>query len=211
VVGGNVSFYNETEGRAIPPTPTIGMVGLIEDSARHMTQWFKTEGSVIVLLGRTLEEFGGSEYLSLVHAATGSTPPWIDLSVERNVQQACSKAIAEDLLDSAHDVAEGGLAVALAECCMTGPKRLGAVIDSSEAIRPDALLFGESQSRIVVSLRRNNLTRVREIAAAAEVPFEILGEVRGRRLVIQQHVDLDVDDMHAAWSNALPQRLEKTA
>jgi phosphoribosylformylglycinamidine synthase len=212
VVGGNVSFYNETEGRAIPPTPTIGMVGLIEDASRHVTQWFKNEGSVIVLLGRTLEELGGSEYLNITRGATGGTPPWIDLSVEKNVQQVCRTAIQEGLLESAHDVAEGGLAVALAECCMTGPqRRLGAVIESAEAVRADALLFSESQSRIVVSLRRNNLTRLREIAAAVEMPFEVLGEVRGRRLVVQQLVDLDVDDMYAAWSNALPRRLEKVA
>jgi len=212
VVGGNVSFYNETEGRAIPPTPTIGMVGLIEDATRHMTQWFKTEGSVIVLLGRTLEELGGSEYLFLARGVTGGTPPWIDLSVEKNVQQVCLTAIQEGLLESAHDVAEGGLAVALAESCITAPqRRLGAAIDSAEAIRADALLFSESQSRIVVSLRRNNLTRLREIAAASEVPFEVMGEVRGRRLAIGQQIDLDVDEMYAAWSNALPRRLEKGA
>jgi len=210
VVGGNVSFYNETEGRAIPPTPTIGMVGLIENAERHVTQWFKTEGSVVVLLGRTLEELGGSEYLSIAHQATGGTPPWIDLSVERTVQQVCLTAIQEGVLESAHDVGEGGLGVALAECCITGPqRRLGAVIESQEPIRADALLFSESQSRILVSLRRSNVTRLREIASAAQVPFEVLGEVRGRRLVIQPSVDLDVDDMYAAWANALPRRLTR--
>jgi phosphoribosylformylglycinamidine synthase len=212
VVGGNVSFYNETEGRAIPPTPTIGMVGLIDNYERHVTQWFKTEGSVIVLLGRTLEEFGGSEYLKVAHDGVGDTPPWIDLSVEKSVQQACLTAIQEGLLESAHDVGEGGLGVALAECCITSPqRRLGAIIESQEAIRADAMLFSESQSRIVVSLRRNNLTRLREIAAAAQVPFEVIGEVRGRRLVAQATVDLDVDEMHAAWTNALPRRLAKSA
>jgi phosphoribosylformylglycinamidine synthase len=183
------------------------MVGLIENWERHTTQWFKTEGSMIVLLGRTLEELGGSEYLSCAHETTSAMPPWIDLSMEKRVQQACLTAIQEGVLESAHDVGDGGLAIALAESCITGPRKLGAVIESKEAIRPDALLFGESQSRIVVSLRRTQLTRLREIASAAEVPFEVIGEVRGRRLVLQDLVDVDVDEMHAAWANALPRRM----
>jgi phosphoribosylformylglycinamidine synthase len=184
------------------------MVGLIENWERHATQWFKTEGSVIVLLGRTLEELGGSEYVALSGKASG-TPPWIDLSVERRVQETCLTAIREGLLESAHDVSEGGLAVGLAECCMSGPRRLGAVVESQEAIRPDALLFGESQSRIVVSLKRSNLSRLRDIAEEGEVALEVLGEVRGRRLVMQNLVDVDVDEMHAVWSEALPRRMEK--
>jgi len=209
VVSGNVSFYNETEGRAIPPTPTIAMVGLLDDIDQHTTQWFKAEGDAIVLLGRTREELGASEYLALTHGAVRGAPPWIDLDVEKQVQRVCRSAIDEGLVRSAHDVAEGGLAVALAECCITAPdQRLGAVIELEGAIRPDALLFGESQSRIILSLRRRHLGRLRELASAADVPLAVLGEVRGRRLAINPLIDVDLDEMHRVWSSALPRRLD---
>jgi phosphoribosylformylglycinamidine synthase II len=208
VVSGNVSFYNETEGHAIPPTPTIAMVGLLEHVEHHMTQWFKAEGDVIVLLGRTREELGASEYLALAHGLVRGAPPWIDLEVEKQVQRICLSAIAEGLVRSAHDVGEGGLAVALAECCLSGPgPGLGAIIELEGAIRPDALLFGESQSRIVLSLRRRHLGRVRELAAAADMPLAVLGEVRGRRLVISPLIDVGVEAMQQAWATALPRRM----
>jgi phosphoribosylformylglycinamidine synthase II len=208
VVSGNVSFYNETEGRAIPPTPTIAMVGLLDRIEHHTTLWFKAEGDVIVLLGRTREELGASEYLALHHGKVCGAPPWIDLDVEKRVQQLCLAAITEGVVRSAHDVAEGGLGVALAECCISGPGAgLGVVVELEGSIRPDALLFGESQSRIIVSLRRRYLSRLRELAAAAEVPLSVLGEVRGRRLVISPLIDLDLEDLRRAWSNALPRRL----
>jgi phosphoribosylformylglycinamidine synthase II len=209
VVSGNVSFYNETEGRAIPPTPTIAMVGLLDKIEHHTTQWFKTEGDTIVLLGRTREELGGSEYLALQHRLVRGAPPWIDLDVEKQVQHVCRAAIAEGLVRSAHDPAEGGLAVALAECCISGPTLgPGAVIELEGSIRPDALLFGESQSRIIVSLRRRHLSRLRELAVAADVPLSVLGEVRGRRLVISPLIDLDLQELRRAWSEALPRRLD---
>jgi phosphoribosylformylglycinamidine synthase II len=209
VVSGNVSFYNETEGRAIPPTPTIAMVGLLEDVDRFTTQWFQADGDVIVLLGRTREELGASEYLALSHGMVRGAPPWIDLAVEKQVQQVCATAIAEGLVRSAHDVSDGGLAVALAECCITAPDRpRGAVIDLQGVIRPDALLFGESQSRILLSLRRQNVGRLRELAAAADVPLAMLGEVRGRRLVISPLIDLSLDELSRVCAEALPRRME---
>jgi phosphoribosylformylglycinamidine synthase II len=212
VVSGNVSFYNETEGRAIPPTPTIAMAGLLEHIDHHTTQWFKTEGDVIVLLGRTREELGGSEYLALAHGLVRGAPPWIDLDVEKQVQRTCLAAITEGLVRSAHDVSEGGLAVALAECCVSGPGvGHGAVIELEGAIRPDALLFGESQSRVILSLRRRHLGRLRELATAHEVPLTVLGEVRGRRLVISPLIDVEVDDLRRVWASALPRRMDSAA
>jgi len=208
VVSGNVSLYNETDGVAIPPTPTIAVVGLIDNIEHHTTQWFKTEGDLIVLLGQTREELGGSEYLALTRSLVRGAPPWIDLSVEKSVQQVCQEAIREDLLRSAHDVSEGGLAVALAECCISGPgSGPGAVIELEGAIRPDAILFGESQSRIVVSLRRRHLGRLRELAAAANVPVTQLGEVRGHRLVISPLIDIEVEQLRRVWSDAIPRRM----
>ncbi|HVM95699.1 MAG TPA: AIR synthase related protein, partial [Candidatus Acidoferrales bacterium] len=212
VVSGNVSFYNETEGRSIPPTPSIAMVGLLDHLEHHTTQWFKAEGDQIVLLGRTREELGGTEYLALEHGQVRGAPPWIDLQVEKQVQQVCLQAIQEGLVRSAHDVSEGGLAVALAECCISGPEpHLGAAIELEGAIRPDALLFGESQSRIVLSVRKRQLGRLRELAAAADVTFTILGEVRGRRLVISPLIDIDCDEIARVYNSALPRRMEGDA
>jgi phosphoribosylformylglycinamidine synthase subunit PurL len=208
VVSGNVSFYNETDGKPIPPTPTIAMVGLLDHIEHHTTQGFKADGDVIVLLGRTREELGASEYLAVVHGQVRGAPPWIDLDVERRVQRLCLNAIAEGLVRSAHDVGEGGLAVALAECCIGAPgPGLGAVVEVEGPIRADALLFGESQSRLLLSLRRRHLGRVRDLAAAADVPLTVLGEVRGHRLVIAPFIDIELDRLRQAWTDALPRRL----
>ncbi|MBI3783635.1 MAG: phosphoribosylformylglycinamidine synthase subunit PurL [Deltaproteobacteria bacterium] len=212
VVSGNVSFYNETDGRAIPPTPSIAMVGLLDQLEHHTTQWFKAEGDQIVLLGRTREELGGTEYLAIEHGQVQGAPPWIDLRVEKQVQQVCLQAIREGLVRSAHDVSEGGLAVCLAECCITGPDpHLGAAIELEGAIRPDALLFGESQSRIVLSVRKRQLGRLREIASAEDVTLTVLGEVRGRRLVISPLIDVDCEELARVYYNALPRRMAADA
>jgi phosphoribosylformylglycinamidine synthase len=209
VVSGNVSFYNETDGVPIYPTPTIAMVGLLSRVERHTTPWFKTAGDQIVLLGRTREELGGSEYLKIVHGLVKGTPPWIDLRLERAVQQACINAIEKRIVRSAHDVSDGGLAVALAECCISGPdKPLGARIELREMMRADALLFGESQSRIVVSVRENDLARLRQIAAEEGAPLQVLGEVGGSRLSIQALVQLPVEEMRSLWAHSLERRIK---
>jgi phosphoribosylformylglycinamidine synthase II len=209
VVSGNVSFYNETEGRSIPPTPVIGMVGLLEDVGQRVTQWFKGEGDAIVLLGRNREELGGSEYLAVIHHQVRGTLPWIDLDLERRVIRTVLTAAHEGLLRSAHDVAEGGLAVALAECCIsteTGPP-IGARIELESGLRPDALLFGESHGRIVVSVRRRHLAHLREIARRDDVVMTPIGEVRGQRLEIGDLLDLPVVDMRERWRSALERTL----
>jgi phosphoribosylformylglycinamidine synthase len=210
VVSGNVSFYNETDGRPIPPTPTVALVGLLADVSHHTTQWFKSEGDVVVLLGRTREELGGSEYLAVMHDVVRGTPPWIDLGVVMQVQQICLHAIRDGMVRSAHDVSEGGLAVALAEACIAGPgEPLGAELEMEGAIRPDAWLFGESQSRIVLSVRRKHVGRLRDLARAADVPLTILGEVRGRRLRIGGLIDVPAAELRRAWVDALPRRMEE--
>jgi len=209
VVSGNVSFYNETDGTPIYPTPTIGMVGLIEKVERMVTPWFKAAGDIVVLLGRTREELGGSEYLKWVHGLTRGTPPWIDLKTERAVQLACLEAIDQKLLTSAHDVSDGGLAVALAECCIGHPERpLGVRIETHEMIRGDASLFSESQSRIVVSLKEENIDRLKETAARHSVPVQIIGAVGGNRFTIQPLVQLPIEELRAIWSTALAAKLK---
>jgi phosphoribosylformylglycinamidine synthase subunit PurL len=209
VVSGNVSFYNETDGVAIFPTPTIAMVGLLPKVERHVTPWFKTAGDIVVLLGRTREELGGSEYLKVVHGLVKGTPPWIDLRLERAVQHMCLKAIEKGIVCSAHDVSDGGLAVALAECCVSGPEKpLGARIQLAEMMRADALLFGESPSRIIVSVREKDLPRLRQIAAKEGAPIQALGEVGGPRLALQPLAQLPVEEIRSIWANGLERRLK---
>ena len=204
VVSGNVSFYNETDGTPIYPTPVIGMVGLLERVERALTPWFKSPGDIVVLLGRTRQELGGSEYLKWMHSLTRGTPPWIDLRMERGVQLCCIEAIERELLCSAHDVSDGGLAVTLVECCVGGPEKpLGVRIDTHEMIRGDALLFSESQSRIVVSLKEENLVPLEEIAARHNAPLQVIGAVGGSRFVIQPLLQLAVDDLKTIWSTGL--------
>jgi phosphoribosylformylglycinamidine synthase II len=213
VISGNVSFYNETEGRSIPPTPVIGMVGLLEDASQHVTQWFKGEGDAIVLLGRNREELGSSEYLAVTHHQVRGGVPWMDLEIERRLIHAVVSAAREGLLRSAHDVAEGGLAVALAECCISGEATapLGARIEVEAGFRPDALLFGESHARMIVSVRRRHLTRLREIARREDVPISVIGEVRGQRLEIGDLVGLDVGTLRECWRQGLTKTLAGSA
>jgi phosphoribosylformylglycinamidine synthase II len=209
VVSGNVSFYNETDGAPIYPTPTIGMVGLLDKVQRVVTSWFKASGDVVVLLGQTREELGGSEYLKFVHGLTRGTPPWIDLRMEQAVQNCCLEAIDQQLLSSAHDVSDGGLAVALAECCVGGPEKpLGVRIESREMIRGDALLFSESQSRIVVSLKEENVGRLEEVAARHGVPAQVIGTVGGARFIIEPLFQLPIEELKTIWSSGLTARLK---
>jgi len=206
VIGGNVSFYNESNGKAIYPTPVIGMVGLIEDRAHICTQGFKQVGDTIVLLGENLGELGGSEYLQVVHGLVTGCPPKLDLALEKKVQDLCLAAIKEGLVSSAHDCSEGGLAVALAECCILG--ELGAKVTLKES--KAALLYGESHSRIVVSLPSEKLQRLQQLAREQGVPLSVIGQVEAGSLRITQLVDgknnteeicvnLSVQELKSTW------------
>ncbi len=206
VVSGNVSFYNETEGRNIPPTPTIAMVGLLDDVELYATPWWKSEGDVVLLLGRTREEIGASEYLAVLHGQTRGTPPWIDLETEKRLHRLVLTAVQERLLRSAHDVAEGGLAVALAECSFGGGRH-GVRVTLEGGMRNDALLFGESQSRMLVSARRKSVSQLRELARREDVPCTVLGEVRGHSIVIEGLVNLAVEPARERWRRALERRV----
>ncbi len=205
VVSGNVSFYNETDGVSIHPTPTVAMVGLLEDVTRIATPWFKEEGDLVVLLGLNRDELGGSEYLKVVHGQVAGKPPAVDLVLERGIQRTCRLAVEQGLLSSAHDVSEGGLAVALAECCIAHPDRagFGAVIEIEHRGRADALLFGESHSRIVVSLKERHCGLLQDIATQENVPMAVIGEVDGDRLAINDLVRAPVQRLRNIWSTAL--------
>ena len=201
VVSGNVSFYNETENKAIYPTPTVAMVGLIENLRKHITQWFKKEGDIIVLLGETKEELGGSEYLKLIHELVSGPPPYIDLEAEASLTNTLLEASEMGIINSAHDLSEGGLAVAIAESCFTPNGPVGVKINPSYGrIREDAFLFGESQSRVIVSLDRKNIRILENIASKFGVPMEVIGKVAGNSLNIGDLINIQISKAYEAWA-----------
>jgi phosphoribosylformylglycinamidine synthase len=218
IVSGNVSLYNETNDLSIYPTPMIGMVGLIEEADRAVTQWFKQTGDAIILLGRTREDLGGTEYLKVLHHREQGSPPLLNLEDEKAVQACTIRFIREGLVQSAHDCSDGGLAVALTECCISGSDEpLGAVVQLSlDGLRRDALLFGESQSRILLSVKPELAERVLIMARDAGVHAARIGTVGGNRLVIQIDgdqrvagciVDLELPALYDHWALAIPRAL----
>ncbi len=219
VVSGNVSFYNETRGLSIYPTPIIGMVGLIENVAHAVSQGFKAEGDAVVLLGETGEDLGGTEYLRTVHHREQGTPPVLNLDREVALQALALKAIEQGLVQSAHDCSEGGLAVALAECCMSAPTGpLGAEVTlDAKGLRRDSLLFGESQSRIILSVKSGDLDAVKALAAQFTVPLSVLGFVGGRKLTVSIRddrgranvwIERPCRDLDIIWRGALRSAIE---
>ncbi|MCZ6684718.1 MAG: phosphoribosylformylglycinamidine synthase subunit PurL [Candidatus Dadabacteria bacterium] len=200
VVSGNVSFYNETEGTAIYPTPTVGMVGLIEDMDKHMTQWFKDEDDIIVLLGETKEEFGGSEYLKQIHGRVCGIPPSLDLDKELKLIRTLLQGSQEGIIKSAHDISEGGLALAISESCFTPSGLKGVEIKIPQSIRDDALLFSESQARAIISLDEQNIAKIKELTKRCGVPMKIIGSVNGTRLFIEDLIDIPISKAYSKWA-----------
>jgi len=210
-----VSFYNENPKGPIDPTPMVGMVGLIEDADKRVTQSFKKEGDVIVLLGENTGDLSASEYLYVIHKLKKGNLQ-IDIEREKAVQEACREAIESGIVNSAHDASEGGLAITLAESCITDKsKMIGAAIklDAADNIRKDAMLFGEAPSRIVVSLARDKLSFLEKIAKKHNIPYEILGTTGGKNFSVQYgeaaKIDLPLAALSDAWRNAIPRRLQK--
>ncbi len=221
VTGGNVSLYNETEGRGIYPTPVIGMLGVIEDAKHVTTQWFKEAGDVILLLGATRSDLGASELLAQLTGDVRGAVPQLDLNAELAVEKVCLAAIQEGLVRSAHDCADGGLAEALAESCFSSYRRpaLGARIDLSEHAKqcgltdPIALLFSESPSRIILSVKTEHVARVEELADGSNVSCAVIGEAGGDNLLITSNGQTLVEDSVAtlenAWRGTLPMHLNQ--
>jgi phosphoribosylformylglycinamidine synthase subunit PurL len=220
VVSGNVSFYNETEGRGILPTPTIGMVGLIEDTRKIITQGFKDEGDLIALLGLTNDDLAGTEYAQTVLGfstdalvAIGEVPK-LNLDLEKRVQETCLKLADSYLLKSAHDCADGGLAAAIAESCFSSLKRkkVGAKIElKNENLSNEALLFGESPSRIVVSFAAENLDKIQAAAVEMNCPLAVIGKVGGGNLTItvnkSEIISAPIAELENVWANSLEKQL----
>jgi phosphoribosylformylglycinamidine synthase len=210
VTGGNVSFYNETDGVAIYPTPVIGMVGIVENVDRVMGQAFTTPGDRILLLGRNTREVGASELVYVLRGKVAGEPPTVDLMAERSLQNAVLALIQEDLLHSAHDCSEGGLACALAESAIgNGENPLGIDVRLEDELPPAAVLFGEAQGRVVVSCASERVDAVRRIAERHGVPCQAIGTVgtRGgifRIRALDSGVEVDLDTLTASYFGALP-------
>lgn len=220
VVSGNVSFYNETDGRGILPTPVIGMVGVVDDVRKLITQGFKAEGDVIALLGTTGDDLSVSEFaqtiagLSFDEMASKGRVPQLDLALEKQVQDACLKLADDGLIRSAHDCSDGGLAVALAELCFSslGRDAVGADIElASGGISKEAVLFGETPSRIIITFAAEDLGKVK--AAVGDIPCAVIGKVAGAnlRISVDESVAIDspVAELEGLWKNSLVQELER--
>jgi phosphoribosylformylglycinamidine synthase len=214
ITGGNVSFYNETEGEGIFPTPVVGVVGLLADRAHRLTHCFKQPGDHVYLVGETAEELGGSEYLKSVHGRVDGIPPRLDLVMECAVQELVRTAASKHLLNSAHDCSDGGLGVALVESCfgLLG-ERIGVRIALETPTRADAVLFSESQSRILVSVPADRVSAWETLAEEAAVPVSRLGVTGGDVLSVRVNgidaISLDVDELRDAWWTAIENRISE--
>jgi phosphoribosylformylglycinamidine synthase len=203
VVGGNVSFYNETSGRAILPTPVIGVVGVLDDAGRRATQWFKGAGHRVALLGPDTVSLGGSEYLwAREQRLAGALAP-LDLETERRVQRAVRAAVSAELVTAAHDCSEGGVAVALAEGCITGRELVGCEAVLPAGARADLTLFGEGPSRVVVTVEAARAREFEALMAESAIPWRWIGTTGGERLGIrigtETLVDVATRQLEQAW------------
>jgi phosphoribosylformylglycinamidine synthase len=202
VTGGNVSFYNQSPTRAVNPTPTIGMLGIIENTNNAMTLDFKEKGNLIYLLGKSRADIACSEYLDLVHQVALSPAPYFDLEEEFKLQNTILELIKNKLVESVHDISEGGLFVTLTESAL--PNQLGFEINTDKSIRKDAYLFGESQSRAVVSIKLENKALFEK---ELNIPFEFLGEVVENEILIDGENFGIINDFKNKYDNAIEEVL----
>ena len=220
VVGGNVSFYNETvapdgSATAILPTPIVGVLGVLDDASRVVTQWFKAPGHRIALLGPEAVSLGGSEYLWALHGRLAGRLAPLDLEQERRVQSAVRAAVAAGLVTAAHDTAEGGLAVALAEGSVTGARCAGVTVGCEVTVargrRLDETLFGEGPSRVVVTVEPARQREFEALMAESAIPWRWIGTTGGERLVIRAEgrvvVDVAVDRIEHAWRSGFERHM----
>lgn len=209
ITGGNVSFYNETDGTPIYPTPVIGVVGILDDCSKAVSPGFKEEANSIVLLGQNKEGLGGSEYLKSLFNLEIGPPPNINLVEEKRLHKFCLEAIDKGMLLSAHDISEGGLGVCIAECSFLSEEKIGCTLELFDNIRPDALLFGESQSRIVVTLKNNLLNNFFALAKKRNIPAALIGKTGGKNISIWHNkkklICISLDDAYKAWKESIPE------
>jgi len=207
VTGGNVSFYNQSsyEGPVFP-TPTIGMLGILEDKTTRMTLNFKNEGDSIYLIGYSKNDISSSEYLYSFHKIKNTPPPSFNLDEEYEVQKAIKTIIKERVIQSAHDCSDGGLFITLLESAM--PNGLGFDISSDEDIRKDAFLFGEAQSRVIVSVKKEDEDKFIDLMMASRAEFEYLGDVKGKEMIIDEESFGTVAEAKVLFDSALGELLK---
>jgi phosphoribosylformylglycinamidine synthase len=213
VTGGNVSFYNESPEAAVYPTPTIGIVGLVEDLKHITTSYFKDEGDVIYLLGEDNEEIGGSEYLKIIHNKIAGDCPQINLDKEKRLQETLLNLIRKGLIKSAHDISEGGIVAALAECCIINQeKQVGCEVEIPIKSRKDFSIFSESQSRIIITVAKENAQRLESewfeeccaMASPLEIELKKLGTVGGSSLKIKNLFEVELTELSDIYYNTIP-------
>lgn len=205
VTGGNVSFYNQHPDGAVYPTPTIGMVGLLDHVQEKMTLFFKQAGDIILLIGQSRNDIHSSAYLYAVHEVEYSPAPYFELDEEFVLQEKISRLIKDKLIESAHDVAEGGLFITLAECGFH--RELGFSVSSgNKDMRPDAYWFGESQSRVVVSLKKEKLSALKKVLG--DFPYEELGEVSPSALSVDGEDWGPIRDWKSRYDTAIEREME---
>ena len=219
ITGGNVSLYNETDGKAIYPTPVVGVVGLLQQADRAVTRRFHGAGDAIILLGEGRGELGGSEYLNSVHGVVAGRPPALDLDAERALQSLMVELANDRLVRSAHDCSDGGIAVTLAECCFDtsgigAEVALDAVqVSSRRGVNEMAALFGESASRVVVTATLDDVADVLARAATSGVPARMIGQTGGNQLHVtvggRVVVDLAIAEAERAWSTIISDRFTR--
>jgi phosphoribosylformylglycinamidine synthase II len=238
VTGGNVSFYNQSKDYAVYPTPTIGMMGLIEDMNKVMTSYFKNENDAVLIIGQwamvnselsieSIEknkfqiqnsplreaskfQIGGSEYLNTIHNLVEGDAPDIDLNYEKRLQDFVLKIIAEGLTNSAHDISDGGIAVALAECCvMNRENPIGCEINFEYKGRKDFQLFAETQSSIIVTCDKSNFKKITDFAKEFEIDIANIGETKGSRFKINSDIDINLREIDNAYFNSLNRIMEE--
>lgn len=209
VTGGNVSFYNENPKGAIFPTPTVGIVGLLENIDNRIPSFFQKEGDLIFLMGETFDELGGSLYLLVEHGLIQGLTPRLDLKKEKALHSFILESSAKQILASCHDLSDGGLAVALAESCFGN--NLGAFIDHLDlipgSVREDSLYFGESQSRVIVSCDPDRKEEVILMAQKHHVPFVQIGKVFGSKLAMDDKIEAPISELKKIFDFAIPKRM----
>ena len=210
VTGGNVSFYNQSviAGKEVPvfPTPTIGMIGILEDKDKKMTLDFKDKGDLIYLVGKYSDDMGSSEYLSAIQGVKLSPAPRFDLDEEFSMQQTVQELIGQNLINAAHDVSDGGLFVTLVE--MGFPRGLGFDIETDMDIRTDAFLFGEGQGRVVVTLPEEKRDAFSEFKKSCDTPIILLGHVTKGKMQIDLQAFGFIDEARDIYMNALGAKIE---
>ncbi|MBK8552033.1 MAG: phosphoribosylformylglycinamidine synthase subunit PurL [Ignavibacteria bacterium] len=232
VTGGNVSFYNQSKDYAVYPTPVIGMLGLIEDVDKVMTSYFKKENDIVLVIGKSStvnresskvnegekdksqirnpkSQIGASEYLNTIHNLVRGDAPDIDLEYEKRLQEFVLKLIDESLINSAHDISDGGIAVALAECCvMNRGKEIGCEVNFSHEERKDFQLFAETQSSIIISAEQINLKKISDFAKEYGTDVLKIGTTKGNRLKINLDIDMPLREIQEAYYNSITEIME---